>query len=91
MLVNLIGAAGAVVLLGSFFLSTAAFYSERIKQSSNKWAPYYSIANGFGAGMLAYYAWELHNLIFFIVESTWCVGALVPVLLKLPVKKVRPE
>ena len=88
MLVNVIGVLGVVLLLGSFIFSQAAFLNEKIKQSSSKWALHYSIANFFGAAMLAYYAYALNNLIFLIVEGTWSAVGLVAVLQKLPVKKL---
>ena len=88
MLVNVIGVLGVVLLLGSFIFSQAAFLNEKIKQSSSKWALHYSIANFLGAGMLAYYAYALNNLIFLVVEGTWSAVGLVAVLQKLPVKKL---
>jgi hypothetical protein len=88
MLVNLIGILGVILLLGSFILSTAALLNDRIKQSSNKWAAPYSLANFLGAAMLAYYAYALNNIIFLIVESTWSVVGLVAVLQNLGVVKL---
>ena len=86
--VAVFGILGTVLLLGSFIYSQAAFLNEKIKQSSSKWALPYSIANFLGAGMLAYYAYALDNLIFLAVEGTWCVVGLAAVLQKLPVKKL---
>jgi len=88
MIVNLIGIVGVVLLLGSFIFSQAAFLNEKIKQSSSKWALHYSLANFLGAAMLAYYAYSLNNLIFLVVEGTWCVVGLVAVIQKLPVKRL---
>lgn len=83
MLAGMIGAVGVVLLLGSFLLSTAAFLNERLKETSSKWALQYSLANFLGAGMLAYYAYALNNIIFLIVEGTWSVVGLAATLQKL--------
>jgi hypothetical protein len=87
MLVNVIGVLGVVLLLGSFLLNSAAFFNEQIKQSSSKWALHYSLANFLGAGMLAYYAYALNNIIFLIVEGTWSVVGLAAVVQNLRVKR----
>jgi hypothetical protein len=86
MLASSIGIAGVILLLGSFILSTAAFLNEKVKESSSRWAPLYSLSNFLGAAMLAYYAYALDNIIFLIVEGTWSVVGLVAVLQNLRIK-----
>lgn len=88
MLVDVLGILGMVLLLGSFALSAAATVNSKIREFSARWATLYNLSNFLGAALLAYYAYALNNLIFLILEGTWCAVGLVAVLHNLRVKKL---
>jgi hypothetical protein len=67
-MIDTIGAAGMVVLLGAFLVNAMG-------RLSSSGVTYHAL-NGVGAGILAWYSVQLGVWVFAVLESVWALAAL---------------
>lgn len=69
-MIEMMGLAGLVILVSVFLLHATDLLR-------GKKEIYFYSFNALGAGLLTTYAISLSNIYFAVLESVWCVGALV--------------
>lgn len=72
---QIIGLIGFVLLFVSFLLNHTKVFKRHTLE--------YNGLNFLGAGILAWYSFQINDLVFLIVNAVWCVVALYFIVLKL--------